>query len=178
MSVYLCKCPGGGLLSRGRDQASVQLSSSLLPRMCCWSITRQRVACQGSCFARRKVQESTFGIPPEADSFVTRAWIAICSLHLHRRGSERSAPCVSCLSPAPIAVALGTVTATALSTSSTVVLSASDLSPRRRTLHSHHHSTHVNTGRTANTTSTHFLTNAWSYTVTRSCRSSHEAWQQ
>jgi hypothetical protein len=76
---------GGGLLFRGRDQASVQLSSSLLPQMCSAGgrSQGQRVACKGSCFARRKVQESTFGIPLEVDLFVTRAFATFRSLHLY-----------------------------------------------------------------------------------------------
>lgn len=141
-------------------------------------LSRAKSGLQGFLLCTAQGTIEYFGIPPKINSFVTRAFVAFYSLHLlYRVEVQISAPCVSRLPPPPIAVALGTVTATALSTSSTVVLSASDLSPRRRTLHSHH-PTHVNTGRTANTACTHYLTNAWSYTVTRSCRSSHEAWQQ
>lgn len=172
---------GSGLLFRGRDQASVQLSSSLLPRMCCaaWSIARAKewLARVLALHGTRYNGVSTSGILLQVDSFVTRAFVALCSLHLYCRGSENSAPCVFRLSPAPIAVALGTVTATALSTSSTaVVLSASDLSPRRRTLHSHPLMSTPDV--TSNTTSNHHLTKPRSHTVTRSCHSSHEAWQQ
>ena len=62
----------------------------------------KRVACKGSCFARRKVQQSTFGISLEEDcSLVTRAFVAFYSLHQCIVEGQSSAPCVSRLSSPP-----------------------------------------------------------------------------
>ena len=184
--VYLCDCWWWWIVtsrSGSSFHAAVKQSKSL-PRICCccccWSISQGQSGLQGFllCTAQGTIEYS--GIPLQVVLFVRDTCF---------RSLLFTSPVILCRGSDQCTVRLSSATTTnsrcsrhghrhrSLSTSSTpVVLSASDLSPRRRTLHSHPPMSTPDV--TANTTSTHHLTKAWSRTVTRSCHSSHEAWQQ
>lgn len=146
----------------------------------------QKSGLQGFLLCTAQGTTEYFRISLEEDCpLVTRASVAFYSLHLCIVEGRSSAPCVSRLSPPPNNRRCW------LSARSPPPLSPHHLrrlccqratSPHdaaaARFTRTILLTTHVNTGRTANTTSTHHPTHAWSRTVTRSCHASYEEWQQ